>query len=366
MDAAELMADDAPLSALQVPFERGDLIWPHAKRVLFMGARAGNTWFARAGAKVVCQQHFKPFADTLQQHGLEVALAAPDARFDLVMALPPRQREARRAMFARALDHVAEGGVLVVAVSNRDGARSAQDDLARLAGPVTHLSKHKCRVFWTQPEPGVIDTGVRGEWRTFDALRPTLHGMISRPGLFAWDRIDPASALLAEHLPADLSGRVADLGAGTGYLAMQVARRCPKVTHITLYEADARALPAARANMEAALRRLARPPKVAVRWHDVLVGLPERFDAIVSNPPFHQGHADQPELGRGFIVAAANALRTGDRLLIVANRHLAYEATLRERFAGARVIVERDGFKVIGRGVEARRLSRPAGIWHAP
>jgi 16S rRNA (guanine1207-N2)-methyltransferase len=351
MGAGELLMDDPPLRALQVPFERGDLVWPPEKRVLFMGARAGNAWIERAGLRLVCQQCFKPFADALQRRGLEVATPVPDERFDLVLALPPRQREERRAMLAQALDHVAADGVLVAAVGNRDGARSAQDDLAHLAGPVMHLSKYKCRVFWVQPEPARVDADLSLAWQALDALRATVDGMVARPGLFAWDRIDPASALLAEHLPTGLSGRVSDLGAGAGYLAMQVARRCPKVTHITLYEADARALSAAQANMEAVSRGGTRAPEVAMHWHDVLAGLPERFDAIVTNPPFHQGHADQPELGRGFIVAAAGALHAGGRLLMVANRHLAYEATLRERFARAHVVVERDGFKVI----EARR-----------
>ena len=39
----------------------------------------------------------------------------------------------------------------------------------------------------------------------------------SQPGVFAWDRIDPGSALLAEHLPA-MKGEGVDLGAGSGEL----------------------------------------------------------------------------------------------------------------------------------------------------
>ncbi|KAG0921461.1 hypothetical protein G6F32_015094 [Rhizopus arrhizus] len=60
--------------------------------------------------------------------------------------------------------------------------------------------------------------------------------------VFAWDRIDPASALLAEHLPADLAGRAAALGAGYGYLSRELLERCPKITALDLYEAEQRAL----------------------------------------------------------------------------------------------------------------------------
>ena len=38
-------------------------------------------------------------------------------------------------------------------------------------------------------------------------------------GIFSADHIDPGSALLAEHLPKNLRGRVADLGAGWGFLS---------------------------------------------------------------------------------------------------------------------------------------------------
>jgi 16S rRNA (guanine1207-N2)-methyltransferase len=193
-------------------------------------------------------------------------------------------------------------------------------------------------------------------WRTLDAPRaiaePCVPGgsFLSRPGVFAWDRIDAASALLAEHLPGDLRGEVADLGAGWGYLGLQLLARCPGVAALDLYEADARALELARANLQATAVR----GPLAFHWHDGAAGLPRRYDAIVSNPPFHaQGRDERPELGRAFIAAAAAALQPGGRLYLVANRHLPYEAVLDASFGSVRTLAQRDGFKVI----EATRLA---------
>lgn len=347
MGAAEFSANDPVLRALQVAFDHDDPAWPTQGRVLFMGARADDAWHDRPVGELLCQQDSRPFADQLQRHGFVVGDPAPDARFDVVMLRPPRQRDERRAMFARALDHVAPDGVLLAAVANQEGARSAQSDLARLVGPLQHLSKHKCRVFWARPEAASVDADLHRAWQALDVLRPTVEGMVGRPGLFAWDRVDVASALLATHLPADLGGHVADLGAGAGYLSMQLVRRCPGVTALDLFEADARALPAARINLDNACREAGREVAWRVHWHDVMAGLPERFDHVISNPPFHQGRADLPQLGRGFIVAAARALRPGGRFWMVANRHLAYETTLREHFVSVDVRVEEGGFKVI-------------------
>jgi 16S rRNA (guanine1207-N2)-methyltransferase len=153
--------------------------------------------------------------------------------------------------------------------------------------------------------------------------------------------------LLVDQLPTDLHGRVADLGAGYGYIAAEIVRRCPGVEAIDLYEAEQRAQEPARANLAQACRDAGRDVATAFHWHDVTRGLPDRYDAIVTNPPFHQGRADQPELGRSFIEAAADALQPRGALWLVANRHLAYEATLAARFAGVRVVAERDGFKLI-------------------
>ena len=234
------------------------------------------------------------------------------------------------------------GGVVLACAANKEGARSMQDDLERLAGSVHVLGKHHCRAVWTAPLGDSVDAALLAQWRGLDAPRPILDGRFqSRPGLFAWDRIDAASALLAANLPTDLAGEGADLGAGWGYLAAEVMDRCPGVTALDLYEAEARALALARINL--AGRRFT----PGLHWHDVTAGLPRRYDFIVSNPPFHQGRADQPELGQAFIRVAAQALRPGGRLCLVANRHLPYEQALARGFGEVRKLADAGGFKVI-------------------
>ena len=340
-------APDAALSALFVPLASAQLRLPTDGRALFLRARAGIGLREMAQPGWLCEQGFAPFADELVRSGLRVGEAAADEKFALVLLLPPRQRDEARALFARALDHLQPGGTLLAAMPNAAGAKSGEADLAQLAGPVQHLSKHKCRVFWSTPDAAGIDQALRAAWLALDAPRETADGYLSRPGLFAWNRIDRASALLAAQLPDDLHGRVADLGAGYGYLACQIIARCARVSAIDLYEAEARALEPARANLARALQASGRLLATDVHWHDVTRGLPQRYDAIVSNPPFHQGRADLPELGRAFIARAADALRADGRLYLVANRHLPYEAILAQRFREVRALAVQEGFKVI-------------------
>lgn len=345
-------APEAALAALCVPFDTGVLPLPADGRALFLRARAGVYLRELAQPGWLCEQSFLLFADELARCGLRVGEPAEGETFPLVLVLPPRQRDEARALFARALDRLAPGGTLVASMAKAEGAKSGEADLARLAGAVSNLSKHHCRVFWSAPQPDAVDRALQDEWRALDAPRETADGWWSRPGLFAWDRVDRASALLAAHFPEDLHGRMADLGAGYGYLSTQLIERCPRLAALDMYEAEGRALEPLRRNVANAVAKSGHGLHMNVHWYDVTRGLLDRYDVIVSNPPFHLGRADLPELGRAFITSAADALTKQGRLLIVANRHLPYEALLAARFAEVRQLALQDGFKVI----EARSL----------
>lgn len=340
--------DDPALQALFLPFLDGTLAPP--PRLAFLRARSGQglqqfrSVFSRVA--IVAEQSFRPFFDALPI-GVE-AVPQAEGPFDGVLLLPPRQRSEARALLARALELAAPGALIVASVANSEGARAIEGDFERLAGALATTSKHKCRVFWRRHLPAEVDAALAQQWRDDAAPQPIADGrFLSRPGVFAWDRIDTASALLAAHLPADLAGRGADLGAGYGYLASEVLARCARVEALDLYEAEARALDLARVNLARAAAAGRRTVALQYFWHDVTRGLPHRYDFIVTNPPFHQGRADEPELGRAFIRAAARALVPPGRLVLVANRHLPYEQTVRESFASARVLADAQGFKVI-------------------
>ena len=344
---------DPALDALMLPFAQGLLGWPHGP-VLFLRARDGAALRQFPLSQLVCEQSFRPDADLLERAGLRVvADAATDGvRYPLVLVLPPRQREEARALLARAVQLAAPGGLVVAAMTNNEGAKSGEADLKQLTGLAGTLTKFHCRTFWTRPLDDDGDGALLAQWVSLDAPRRIEGGRyLSRPGVFAWNRVDPASALLVECLPTDIAGHGADLGAGWGFLSLSLLARNPGIAALDLYEAEARALALAKQN----LADVALPVALDYQWHDVTAGLPKRYDFIVSNPPFHtQSRADRPDIGQRFIAAAAEALKPGGRLWLVANRHLPYEQTLNERFGEVRVAGERDGFKVIA-ATKARR-----------
>ncbi len=345
---------DDPLDTLFLPLIEGHLGWPEGG-ALFLRARAGQALQARPWPGLVCQQTFAPDAVALERLRLQVQtddLDAATRTYPLVLVLPPRQRDEARSLLARALRATQPGGRILACISNNEGARSGEADLERIAGPVTTLTKNKCRVFWSGPLDGPHDAALAEQWLQLDAVRPISDGrFVSRPGVFAWDRIDVASGLLAAHLPPDLAGRAADLGAGFGYLCVELLERCAGIAALDVYEAEHRALDLARRNLAAFEQRC----PIRYCWRDVTAGLTDSYATIVCNPPFHtHARTDRSDIGRRFIAAAAEALQPGGRLWLVANRHLPYERALGAGFEHVRIVKQQHGFKIV-EAVKARR-----------
>lgn len=330
--------NDPIYETLLLPIEDGTITLPD-DGALFLRARTGFP--SLPTAQVLCEQGFRPAYDALIRSGFTVRDTNDTRTFGLTLLLPQRQRDENRALLARAIKATRDGGIVMAAQSNTQGAKTFENELEALTGNVTSLSKNKCRVFWARINHNQINSDLLETWLANDAPRRNEAGYLSRPGLFAWDRIDAGSQKLIDHLPADLSGRAADLGAGFGFLADAAFKRCPKLTHIDLYEAEQRALDLARENLAGYGDR------AQFHWADVTRGVAGDYDVVISNPPFHVDREDRSDIGQAFIRAAAGALKSGGQLFMVANRHLPYEETLKAAFKSVKMLGDTGGYKII-------------------
>ena len=309
--------------ALAHAFETGALA---ERRAFFL--RAEDPPFA----DITCEQSFRPAF-------LKLKGATPrieSGTWPLGLVLLTKHKEENFANVARGWALLAEGGTLVCAGANDDGAASLEKHVAKALGIADTISKFHSRVFWL----------TKGEktppayWRGLAGLQPVGDSTwLSTPGIFAWDKIDEGSALLARYLPVDLSGFVADFGCGWGYLSREALSRAPGLQHIDLIDAEHLALSAARANIV--------DERAAFHWLDLTTEAPPHtYDAILCNPPFHTGRASTPALGQQVIEAASRALKPGGRFYMVANRGLPYEPMLKANFASFATLADNNKFRV--------------------
>jgi 16S rRNA (guanine1207-N2)-methyltransferase len=75
--------------------------------------------------------------------------------------------------------------------------------------------------------------------------------------------------------------------------------------------------------------------------------LSQRFDLVVTNPPFHQGGIQTTEIAERFIREAAQVLLPRGRFYLVANRFLKYEPTLRACFKTVEEVGGTTRYKVL-------------------
>ena len=266
-------------------------------------------------------------------HGLADIPAASCAGF---VVYAPASTVERRYVIALALRALMPGAPLVVLAANDKGGTRLADELTAFGCVISADHRRHHRII-TTTRPATISDLDDAIAAGLPRLLPGL-GLWSQPGLFNWDRIDPGSQLLLDHLPP-LKGRGADLGCGFGVLARAVMAH-GEYTHLTLIDIDQRALAMAARNVP--------PERVTSLWADVRTAkaLPTSLDFVVMNPPFHDGGAEDRALGATFIQKAAAMLRPGGVLWMTANRHLPYEATLTPLFQTVDQIAQAKGFKI--------------------
>lgn len=274
-------------------------------------------------------------------------VAPQDAPATLVVL--PRAKSLARGLIAQAL--ALTPGHVVLDGQKTDGIDSVIRDLR--ARPGVNLgevmAKAHGKVVALSGDPAAL-----ADWALPADPVTVAPGFVTRAGVFSADGPDAGSQLLGAHLPP-LAGEGADFGAGWGYLAAQVLAQ-PTVTRLHLVEDDATALDCARLNVT--------DSRATLHWADVTTWRPPRLlNFVVMNPPFHQGRAADPALGRAFIMAAVAALSPAGRLVLVANRHLPYEDTLTERFAEMTEIAGDTRFKVL-LAQRPRRATTP--VAHKP
>ncbi len=164
----------------------------------------------------------------------------------------------------------------------------------------------------------------------------------SKPGVFGWDKIDKGSAYLIENLDSFLMTlpeppkNALDLGCGYGYLSLNL-------THlgipITATDNNAAAIRACERNFDRY------PINGKVIPASCALGISEKFDLIVCNPPFHTGFSTNGDLTDRFLKATHDRLNHRGIACFVTNLHIPVERKAKKYFHQAECTASNGNFK---------------------
>jgi len=167
------------------------------------------------------------------------------------------------------------------------------------------------------------------------------HTIFSLPGVFSAAKLDKGTEVLLSVLP-ELKGSILEFGGGCGVITTCLAQQ-KSTTSVTSVEIDLLAVRSSKKTL--AENNLA--DKAQSIWSAGTTKLEQqRFDAIVSNPPFHKGIKTEYGPTEEFFAEVKDWLKPRGRFIWVANDFLNYQYLLEKSFSKITVLKQEKGFKV--------------------
>ncbi|OLO11598.1 16S rRNA methyltransferase [Chromohalobacter japonicus] len=309
--------------------EYRDWLWVAPPRDAWLETSGGSVWSADA---TICQA-WRARGSRVYD-GLAPVLEAPVAGAVLFW---PKTHALGEWWLLALCAVLPEGTPLQVVGEHQGGVKRVLKSLAALGLGCRKVdSARRCTLYATRTAP--LSLSPEAAWTTFEAAGLSV---ASHPGVFGHGKLDDGTRLLLETLPSGLgdpAGRhLLDMGCGDGILAAWLGARGANVSAVDL---NAFAVAATRRTLAA--NRLA-----GEAWQsDVYSEVTGKFDAIVSNPPFHQERAIDYGPAARLIREAPGKLVRGGSLILVANAFLPYPRLLEEAFGDFTVLADDRRFRI--------------------
>ena len=298
------------------------------------------------------------------------APALTPATFDVLVVFLPKARAELDLRLSLARWLVKPGGRLLVLGEKKEGIGGAVKQLHAVLPQVRKIdSARHCQV-WCADDVTPLEHFAISDWLDWSSVSVagrTLQ-IAGLPGVFSRGELDPGTSLLLETLankplttqsvkaapgiPPTRAGtalRILDFACGAGVIgawlqsedqnAEQNSEQYPELS-VDAVDVQSQALLSARATYQ---RAGARGEIIAA---DGIAGLNGRWQAVVSNPPFHSGVRTDMTMTERFVRDLAVHLEHGGELRLVANNFLPYEALIRRCVGPVERLAENNKFTV--------------------
>jgi len=161
----------------------------------------------------------------------------------------------------------------------------------------------------------------------------------SLPGVFSQQKLDVGTALLLSNLPKKMDGKVLDFGCGAGVISCFIGKKFID-TQLSLLDVSALALASAQESL------MLNGLSGHVFPSNSLSKVNEKYQHVVSNPPFHQGVKTHYQASEEFLAGINKKLEKRADITIVANSFLRYQPIMQEHIGNTQVISKAQGFTI--------------------
>jgi len=161
----------------------------------------------------------------------------------------------------------------------------------------------------------------------------------SLPGVFSQKKLDIGTAILLDNLPEIMQKQVLDFGCGAGVISCFIGKKHPS-TQLSLLDVSALAITSAKKTLE--LNNLSGK----VFASNSLSKVTEKYQHVVSNPPFHQGTKTSYQATEDFLKGIKPHINRSGSITIVANSFLQYLPIMQQYIGTTKTIMNKQGFSI--------------------
>ena len=184
--------------------------------------------------------------------------------------------------------------------------------------------------------PFIIDNWFKKYSLILDDIELTI---ASLPGVFSQKKLDVGTALLLQHLPETMQAKVLDFGCGAGIISCFIGKKFPD-TQLSLLDVSALAITSARKTL--ILNGLTGD----VFASNSLDKVTEKYQHIVSNPPFHQGTKTSYQASEDFLKGINKHIGHKGSITLVANSFLQYHPIMQTCIGPTQCVINKQGFSI--------------------
>lgn len=268
----------------------------------------------------------------------------PQQVYDQVVIYVPKSKELLNYILYQVASHLPQKSQIFLVGEKKGGVERAAKQL-KAYGETKKLDSARHCQFWQTTLEKIVPIKPLTDWlQQYHIANHHIDMTIySLPGVFSQNHLDIGTAVLLPYLEQVKSGTLADFGCGAGVISCYLAKLSPNnIVHAL--DVDAFALASTKITFE---RNNIPPNQFYTHAVTGIEDAPSDLDAIVSNPPFHQGIHTNYDASEGLCRQAKKHLKTQGELWIVANRFLNY-STLIEKYVGTCTVkADQQGFKVL-------------------